>query len=139
MNNRNYIKVTKSKVDAKLDVFIYENDGFKIAYAPALDLMGYGKTVEDAKDSFEVVAEDFFETTIRLGTLKQYLEEHGWSKESRKVEFLSPNAWDIQDNKQLQDIFALDFEKLQGRINNICMGRIAQPMDIAGASWTKLS
>ncbi len=25
-----------------------------------------------------------------------------------------------------------DFEKLQGRINNICMGRIAQPSDIAG-------
>ena len=26
-----------------------------------------------------------------------------------------------------------DLEKLQGRINNICMGRIAQPTDIAGA------
>jgi len=26
-----------------------------------------------------------------------------------------------------------DLEKLQGRISNICMGRIAQPMDIAGA------
>ena len=25
-----------------------------------------------------------------------------------------------------------DFDKLQGRINNICMGRIAQPSDIAG-------
>lgn len=25
-----------------------------------------------------------------------------------------------------------DFDKLQGRINNICMGRIAQPRDIAG-------
>ena len=111
MNNRNYIKVTKGKVDAKLDVFIYENDGFKIAYAPALDLMGYGKTIDDAKASFEIVAEDFFETTIRLGTLNQYLLEHGWSKEARKVEFLSPLAWDIQDNKQLQDIFALDFEK----------------------------
>lgn len=80
MNNRNYIKVTKGKVDAKLDVFIYENDGFKIAYAPALDLMGYGKTIEDAKASFEIVAEDFFETTIQRGTLKQYLEEHGSGK-----------------------------------------------------------
>ena len=26
-----------------------------------------------------------------------------------------------------------DLEKLQGRISNICMGRIAQPTDIAGA------
>ena len=117
MNNRNYIKVTKGKVDAKLDVFIYENDGFKIAYAPALDLMGYGKTIEDAKSSFEIVAEDFFETTIQRGTLKQYLEEHGWRKEARKVEFLSPVAWDIRDNKQLQDIFALDFEKQTVPVN----------------------
>ena len=111
MDNRNYIRVTKGKVDAKLDVFIYENDGFKIAYAPSLDLMGYGKTIDDAKASFEIVAEDFFETTIQLGTLKHYLEEHGWRKEARKVEFLSPHAWNIQENKQLQDIFALDFEK----------------------------
>lgn len=117
MDNRNYIKVTKGKVDAKLDVFIYENDGFKIAYAPALDLMGYGKTIEDAKASFEIVSEDFFETTIQRGTLKQYLEEHGWSKEARKVEFLSPVAWDIRDNKQLQDIFALDFEKQTVPVN----------------------
>lgn len=38
MNNRNYIRVTKRKVDAKLVVFIYENDSFKIAYVPSLDL-----------------------------------------------------------------------------------------------------
>ena len=52
-----------------LDVFIYENDGCKIAYAPALDLMGYGKSVDDAKDSFEIVAEDFFETAVQRNTL----------------------------------------------------------------------
>lgn len=117
MDNRNYIKLTKGIVDAKLDVFIYENDGFKVAYAPALDLMGYGKSIEEAKASFEIVAEDFFETTLRLGTLRQYLKDHGWIKEARKVEFLSPNAWDIQDNKQLQAIFSLDFEKQTVPVN----------------------
>lgn len=65
MNKRSYIKVSKGHVEAMLDVFIYENDGFKIAYAPALDLMGYGKTVDDAKSSFEVVAEDFLDTALQ--------------------------------------------------------------------------
>lgn len=65
MNKRSYIKVSKGHVEAMLDVFIYENDGFKIAYAPALDLMGYGKTVDDAKSSFEIVAEDFLDTALQ--------------------------------------------------------------------------
>ena len=56
----NYITVHNGVVEAKLDVYIYKNDGFQIAYSPALDLMGYGKTIKDAKASFEVVIEDFF-------------------------------------------------------------------------------
>lgn len=112
MSNESFIKVRKGNVEAKLDVFIYENDGFMVAYAPALDLMGYGKTVDDAKASFEVVVEDFFETTIKLKTLAKYLQEHGWTKESRKVEFISPLALNILEaNKQLQEIFSTDFQK----------------------------
>lgn len=109
--NQNFIKVSKGKVEAKLDVFIYENDGFKIAYTPALDLMGYGKTVEDAKASFEIVLEDFFETTLQKKTLADYLQQHGWIKEARKIEFLSPRNWNILENPQLQDIFSNDFQK----------------------------
>ena len=109
--NQNYIKVSKSNVEAKLDVFIYENDGCQIAYAPALDLMGYGRTVDEAKASFEVVVEDFFETSIQMKTLAEYLKQHGWVKEARKVEFLSPQGWNILENQQLQDIFSTDFQK----------------------------
>lgn len=109
---RNYIRINNDGIDAQLDVFIYENDGFQIAYAPALDLMGYGKTVDDAKASFEVVIEDFFEFGIQRKTLDTYLKEHGWTKESKAVEFKSPQAWLIlQKNKQLQEIFTSDFQK----------------------------
>ena len=112
MNTDSYIRVHKNKIEARLDVFIYENDGFKIAYAPALDLMGYGKTVQEAKDSFEVVVEDFFETTIKRNTLSTYLESHGWNKEPAKVEYVSPVALQLLErNKQFQDIFAVDFQK----------------------------
>lgn len=117
MKKRNYIKVSKGHIEAMLDVFIYENDGFKIAYAPSLDLMGYGRTVDDAKSSFEVVAEDFFETAVQHKTLKEYLELHGWIKESRKIEFLSPLAWGIEGNQLLQDIFSSDFEKRTVPVN----------------------
>lgn len=112
MKNESFIKVRKGNVEAQLDVYIYENDGFMVAYAPSLDLMGYGKTVEAAKASFEVVVEDFFETTIKKNTLAAYLKGHGWTKERRKVEFVSPLALNIlEKNKQLQDIFSTDFQK----------------------------
>ena len=77
MNVSNYIKVKDGGIDARLDVFFYENDGFMIAFAPALDLMGYGKTVDDAKASFEIVIEDFFEYSLENNTLIKYLEKMG--------------------------------------------------------------
>lgn len=107
-----YIKIHNGVIEAELAVFIYENDGFKIAYAPALDLMGYGKTEEAAKDSFEVVVEDFFETALEKGTLPAYLASHGWSSKQTPSEFLSPQVGSmLEHNKQLREIFSTDFMK----------------------------
>lgn len=107
-----YIKVRNGAIEAELSVFIYENDGFKIAYAPALDLMGYGKTEQAAKSSFEVVVEDFFETALEKGTLPVYLASHGWSSEQAPSEFLSPQVGSLlEHNEQLREIFATDFMK----------------------------
>lgn len=108
----NYIRIHNEQVEAQLDVFIYDNDGFKVAYAPALDLMGYGKTVEEAKDSFEIVMEDFFEFGFKRGTLDEYLTKHGWTLDLQQDSFISPSAWIIlQNNKQLQEIYSSDFQK----------------------------
>lgn len=104
----NYIKIQDGQIDAKLDVFLYENDGFKIAYAPALDLMGYGKTDEDAKTSFQIVIEDFFETSIEKNTLAAYLASHGWSGRTT-TEFRPPLPVPLMEqNHQLQEIFLED-------------------------------
>ena len=73
MSVSNYIKIKNGGIDARLDVFFYENDGFMIAFAPALDLMGYGKTIDDAKASFEIVIEDFFDYSMENNTLNEYL------------------------------------------------------------------
>lgn len=107
-----FIKIHNGSVEAKLSVFLYENDGFKVAYAPALDLMGYGKTEEAAKASFEVVVEDFFETAFEKRTLSTYLISHGWSTKKTLSEYLSPQVGNLlEHNKQLQEIFATDFMK----------------------------
>ncbi len=81
MTVSNYIKNQNGWIDARLDVFYFKKDGVFYAYSPALDVVGYGYNEEEAKDSFMVVLEDFFEFGIKKQTLEQDLTEHGWGKE----------------------------------------------------------
>lgn len=94
MKASNYIRIHNNKVEAELDVFIYQKDGIFYAYSPALDLTGYDYTEDGAKKSFVIVIEDFFEYGIKRNTLEADLAKHGWIKE-KKFEFEIPNIWAI--------------------------------------------
>ncbi|MBP5172948.1 MAG: hypothetical protein J6037_04495 [Bacteroidales bacterium] len=112
MRVTNFIKVHNGAVEANLDVFIYENDGFMVAYAPALDLMGYGKTIEAAKKSFEVVIEDFFDFSFKNATLEEYLMKHGWTPRKTLKEFVPPQTVELMgSNKKLKSIINSDYSK----------------------------
>ena len=111
MNASNYIRINNGQIDARLDVFIYEKDKLTFAYAPALDLIGYGHSEEEAKQSFEVVVEDYFEFGIKRNTLEKDLEAHGWIKE-KKTEFEVPNIWNIiAQNDEVRAFASKDFQK----------------------------
>ena len=115
----NFITIRNGVIEAKLDVYIYKNDGFQIAYSPALDLMGYGKTIKDAKASFEVVVEDFFDCAIKNGKLDEYLLTHAWVANQTRLGFVPPkNPQLIKSNKKFQDIFNYDFRKLSVPVNH---------------------
>lgn len=112
MTPSNYIKVRNGLVEANLDVYMYMNDDCIIAYAPALDLMGYGKTVDEAKSSFEIVLQDFFEFSFKNNTFEKYLLKHGWTRKSSPQSFVPPQLGDmIGTNKKLKDIFARNYSK----------------------------
>ena len=107
MKGNNFIKISGGCIDANLDIYIYTNDGFKIVYSPALDLMGYGKTVKDAQKSFEVVISDFFESSLKRGTLDEYLISKKWVRESKTEEFVSPQVVSlVKSNNQFQEILS---------------------------------
>ena len=115
----NFITIRNGVIEAKLDVYIYKNDGFQIAYSPALDLMGYGRTIKDAKASFEVVVEDFFDCAIKNGKLDEYLLTHAWVANQTRLGFVPPkNPQLIKSNKKFQDIFNYDFRKLSVPVNH---------------------
>lgn len=61
-------------------VFKDEEDGIWYAHCPVLDVTGYGKTKEEAKDSFEIVLDETIGYMLEHGTLDSELKRLGWGK-----------------------------------------------------------
>ena len=55
----NRINVSNDKISSELAIFLFKEDDNFIAYSPALDLFGYGKTEEEARSSFNVVLKEY--------------------------------------------------------------------------------
>ena len=84
-----------------------DSTGFQVIYAPALEIYGYGKTVVEAKKSFETCLEEFVDYTIAKNTLTKELKRLGWKIKGRKNNrtFKVPNFSEmLRDNERLIDI-----------------------------------
>lgn len=87
--------------------FVDEN-GVHFVYSPHLDLSGYGYTKEEAKESFDIVFDDFMDYTLEKGTLNKVLSKLGWkTKESKKHhQLMMPSiATVIKENDYVSEIF----------------------------------
>lgn len=67
-----------AEVEIRLPVIIFREGISFIAHIPGLDLSGYGYTEEEAKESLDVVVNDYLEYTIRNHTLHSDLIKHGF-------------------------------------------------------------
>ena len=117
MKSTNYIKIKDGQVEVLLDVLLYEEKGVNYAYAPALDLIGYGEDVEEAKASFNIVLEEYFKFALENHTLDADLQEHGW-KETAVEQFGSPSFLDmLRSNKQLPHVVSHDYAKMSEKFS----------------------
>jgi predicted RNase H-like HicB family nuclease len=76
-----------TKISLKIEIF--KEDDVYVALSPELNVSSFGDTIEDAKGSVKEAIEAFLDECERMGTLKDVLEESGFSKlddswESRK-------------------------------------------------------
>ena len=65
-------------LDVHIEVMLVKEGDFWVALSPALRVTSYGKTQAQAKKSFAVEADIFFEETAKRGTLEKLLIEYGW-------------------------------------------------------------
>ncbi|GEM_PF-3517215 len=113
MLGNNYISITAKGIEASLEVYFCKSDGCEIAYSPALDVLGYGKTVKEAMASFEVVVADFFTSCMKRGTLDEYLTGKKWTRKPKQAVFVSPQISSLVSNNRFQRV--LDSPRLSKR------------------------
>jgi hypothetical protein len=99
----------------ELSVFCFEEDGLHYAYAPSLDLTGYGNDASEAWQSLEVSVEAWVDLRKRDGDLDRSLRGLGW----RPADAAAPAgtlAWrqapstnELRDmREELRDLLAAD-------------------------------
>ena len=90
-----------------LPIIIFKDGNNEIVYCPALDLSGYGKNEDDAKESFKVCLGEFFKYTTNKNTLRKELCRLGWViKNSKNKPMLPPSMSQLlEENDNFSNIF----------------------------------
>jgi hypothetical protein len=108
----------KHSVNVKLSLIEFEEDGLFFVYSPALDLTGYGKTHEEARDSYNVAMEEFIKYTTNKKTTAEVLANLGWNV-SKKKRISAPSLSELlQSRVYLEEIFTeKQFRKTDEEVN----------------------
>lgn len=70
---------TNKKMQLNYNTEVWKEGNMYVAYVAQLDLSSCGETVEEAKKNIKEATELFVEEADRKGTLRQILEEAGFS------------------------------------------------------------
>ena len=97
-------------VNVSLLLFHFKDENnVHFIYSPHLDLTGYGNSLDDAKNSFEIVFEDFVDYTLNKRTIGKVLTDLGWElkgnlKKPKRI--LAPSITSvIKENDYVSEIF----------------------------------
>ncbi|MCZ8020208.1 MAG: hypothetical protein O9302_03255 [Cyclobacteriaceae bacterium] len=86
----------------QLELVVFEEDGYQVAYSPALDLAGQGNTVEEAISALKETVEITLKYASANKTLHQMLLGLGWTlQEKPKHNYVPPKFLDIDLKKSL--------------------------------------
>jgi len=99
---RGTIRYAKDEqVKVQLSVYLFEEDEYTIAYCPALDLSGYGRSEVEAHNDLEAVLTEYFIYTAHKKTIRQDLQSLGWSlKKSAHKKMIPPSDEQIMKTNE---------------------------------------
>jgi predicted RNase H-like HicB family nuclease len=76
----NYIRTDGNDqvVEIQLNVLVFQQGDYFVAYCPSVELSSYGDSIEEAKEGFDDVMRNYIDESEKNGTLWQDLQNHGW-------------------------------------------------------------
>ena len=97
----------------QIGVIFFKEDDAILAYCPSLNLIGCGNTEQEAKESFDIVFEEYINYTTENNTLIKDLEEHGWKIQGNNKKLVPPDIFkSMQKDENFCRIFnEYDFKK----------------------------
>ncbi|MFN3851026.1 MAG: hypothetical protein ACK4NY_16445 [Spirosomataceae bacterium] len=107
----------KTNFKTSLSMIAFQEDKVHILFSPALDLYGYGNTLEEAKQSFMISLNAFLDYAIENKTLISELKRLGWKiAEDGKVT-APPPSYFIKNSHTFKDVWNKPFRKFDKTIN----------------------
>jgi hypothetical protein len=79
-----------AQIEVQLPVISFIDDNTHIIYCPALDLSGYGNDETEARESFDIVLEEFLTYTTNKKSLWTDLKKLGWMVKKSKQKGATP-------------------------------------------------
>lgn len=98
-------KTHRQNIEVTVDIIEYQEEDIFYVYSPALDLIGYGQNDQEARQSWEVILEEYLDYALNKKTLIKDLQSRGWVVKGKK-QFKPPTfSWMLQHNEQLTDMY----------------------------------
>jgi predicted RNase H-like HicB family nuclease len=118
MQKKQKIRRTKNATVVNVDVLLFREDKYFVAYCPALEVSSYGETEEEAKSAFDEALDIFIEETEKRGSFEKALLKLGWSL--RQV----PQPSYIPPRKKLAELSKLRHKKTTNKFKE----KVALPL-----------
>ncbi|MCC5918719.1 MAG: hypothetical protein JJU02_15470 [Cryomorphaceae bacterium] len=108
LSARGHYNNSSMNIQVQLHIIMFYEEETYFVYAPALDLVGYGDTEDEAKESFDVVLKEYLDYTTKKDTIFIDLQRLGWqvkrAKKSRPK--VSPPSYEdlVVNNEKLKNL-----------------------------------
>ncbi|HYM20378.1 MAG TPA: hypothetical protein VEW28_05160 [Candidatus Kapabacteria bacterium] len=86
-------------IETNLNLISFQEDGNHIVYSAAMDMSGYGKTEQEAIESFKLALEEFVRYTMAKNTIFKELARLGWNVSGKEKKTAHPPSFETLQEK----------------------------------------
>jgi hypothetical protein len=104
-NVKGNFKSPYANINLSLSVIEFKEESLNYIYCPSLDILVYGNTISEARNSLSIHISEFIDYTTKKKTLEKVLEKMGWEI-GRRNHKMTPPPFNqmIKTNKTLSEL-----------------------------------